>query len=66
MPNVYSRLWRSQLKSTIFNRLRHLAYSIAAFRTANPRPHPVPYQGQSKEGVLRELVDSWWGATGGP
>src|SRR5438094_859766 len=24
MPNVYSGLWRRQLKSTIFNRLRHL------------------------------------------
>jgi len=66
MPNVYSPLWRSQLKSTIFNRLQHLGHTplrLSELLTADRIL--VPIQAQSKDGVLRELVEFLVGGNGG-
>jgi mannitol/fructose-specific phosphotransferase system IIA component (Ntr-type) len=65
MPNVYRGKWRCQLKSTIFNRLRHLGHiQLRLSELLTPSRIRVPLRSQSKEGVLRELVELLVGGNG--
>src|SRR5438132_790347 len=67
MSNVDSRLWRRQLKSTIFNRLRHLDILHCGSPNCLPPTGSGSLSGpRARTACYGSWSTSWWGATGQP